>query len=279
MDFAEAQGTSTSDHLTLLRAYQGWLESRADRKQERSFCSMHFLSPNTLRQMVDAKRQFAHLLGDIGLVKSEISSQALKRLPPQDDGGVKLTGQFANRNAGCPAVVRAVLCAGLYPNVIKGVKSEDQGASARVKLLTRNGQVFLHPSSLLFKASNKSLMNEYMIFHEQVQTSKIYVRDATVVTAYPLLLFGSELTVSGGKYQDFEDGYPVSVDKFIKFNLGGIREMNLLKKFRSTLSNVMEAKVNEPSAPISSKHTKVLDLLVKLLSEEPEPQVTHRHRY
>ena len=50
---------------------------------------------------------------------------------------------FCNRNAANYHILKAVICAGLYPNVIVVDKSK-----STPKLATRAGEVFLHPACL-----------------------------------------------------------------------------------------------------------------------------------
>jgi hypothetical protein len=54
----------------------------------------------------------------------------------------------------------------------------------------RLGRVFLHPSSCCFSSGN--FPTGWLIYSELVQTAKAYVREASMVPIYPLLLFGGE---------------------------------------------------------------------------------------
>lgn len=56
-----------SDHIALLKAFEGWKEAKRSGK-ERSFCWENFLSPVTLQMMDDMRMQFLNLLSDIGFV-------------------------------------------------------------------------------------------------------------------------------------------------------------------------------------------------------------------
>ena len=47
-----------SDHLTLVNAYNKWL----DATNENEFCNSRFLSRGALRDIRDAKKQFAELV-------------------------------------------------------------------------------------------------------------------------------------------------------------------------------------------------------------------------
>ena len=55
----------------------------------------------------------------------------------------------------------------------------------------RLGRVFLHPSSCCF--SSGSFPTGWLVYSELVQTAKAYVREASMVPIYPLLLFGGEM--------------------------------------------------------------------------------------
>lgn len=59
-----------SDHLTLLKAYDGWKLSRGcGSRAEREYLRDHFLSRQTLVMVEDMRRQFCGLLRDIGFIE------------------------------------------------------------------------------------------------------------------------------------------------------------------------------------------------------------------
>ena len=87
---------------------------------------------------------------------------------------------MASANAGNRALVKAVLCAALYPNIIqvelpppKKGRGGDRGGEP--KMVTRSGNVALHPCSVNFE--NVELgrfgLNRLMTFHEKVKTTKV----------------------------------------------------------------------------------------------------------
>lgn len=62
-----------SDHLTLLKAYDGWRLSRGcGSRAEREYIRDHFLSRQTLVMVEEMRRQFRSLLRDIGFIESEL---------------------------------------------------------------------------------------------------------------------------------------------------------------------------------------------------------------
>merc|ERR1712151_147692 len=55
--------------------------------------------------------------------------------------------------------------------------------------------VELHPSRVLADMPSSSYEHPFLVYHEKVRTSKVFVRDATIVSAFPLLLFGKDVQV------------------------------------------------------------------------------------
>jgi hypothetical protein len=79
-------------------------ERQGDEKARRVFCRLNFLSYTTLDMIRELRQQFFQLLQEIGF--------AAAASHPSDPA--------FNRNSENIAVLKAVLCAGLYPNVVKG---------------------------------------------------------------------------------------------------------------------------------------------------------------
>ena len=56
-------------------------------------------------------------------------------------------------------------------------------------------QVFVHPKSVNFQVNNFD--SPYLVYHEKVKTSKVYIRDCSMVSMYALLLFcGDSLSLN-----------------------------------------------------------------------------------
>lgn len=85
-------------------------------------------------------------------------------------------------------MVCAILCAGLYPNVIQCKRR-----GKRTALYTKEvGKVDIHPASV--NAGVHLFPLPYMVYGEKVKSSSIYVRDSTNISDYALLMFGGNLT-------------------------------------------------------------------------------------
>lgn len=87
-------------------------------------------------------------------------------------------------------MISAVLCAGLYPNVIQ-CKRRGKRTFFHSKDV---GKVDLHPSSV--NAGTYLFPLPYMVYSEKVKTTGIFVRDSTNISDYALLLFGGALLQS-----------------------------------------------------------------------------------
>lgn len=87
-------------------------------------------------------------------------------------------------------MVCAILCAGLYPNVVQCKRR-----GKRTAFYTKEvGKVDIHPSSV--NAGIHLFPLPYLVYSEKVKTSSIYIRDSTNISDYALLLFGGNLDPS-----------------------------------------------------------------------------------
>ncbi|GFP82682.1 ATP-dependent RNA helicase dhx36 [Phtheirospermum japonicum] len=118
-------GDSCSDHIALLKAFEGWKDAKRNRN-ERTFCWENFLSPVTMQMMDDMRMQFLDLLSGIGFVNKSQGPEAYNQY--SDD----------------LEMVCAILCAGLYPNVVQCKRR-----GKRTALYSKEvGKVGIHPASV-----------------------------------------------------------------------------------------------------------------------------------
>lgn len=88
-----------SDHIALAEALRRF-ETSYKRGNAGYFCREYFLSFNTLKLLSEMKTQFGQYLYEMKFLESE---------NPND--------RHANRNSDNIALIKAVVCAALYPNV------------------------------------------------------------------------------------------------------------------------------------------------------------------
>jgi len=99
-------------------------------------------------------------------------------------------------------MVCAILCAGLYPNVVQCKRR-----GKRTAFYTKEvGKVDIHPASV--NAGVHLFPLPYIVYSEKVKTTSIYIRDSTNISDYALLLFGGNLVPSkSGEGIDMLEGY------------------------------------------------------------------------
>lgn len=112
-----------SDHLTMLIAYRKWRETRKkSRAGSQVYADENYLSLRTLEMLGQIKLQFLELLVSIGFVPVDMPKRAKSRTV--DDNVLEITGAELNTNSDNSRLIGAILCAALYPNVVKVSKQE-----------------------------------------------------------------------------------------------------------------------------------------------------------
>jgi len=286
-------GTLRSDHLALLKAHEAYAKQRLRGKATaRAWCAQNFLSHDTLENMEAVITQFVELLLEIGFVNLELA------LAPAADGGgggggggggeggaksgaaaarggakalmrsSPIGGAHYNVHAKSLECLRACICAGLYPNVARarpgdsddrGGKGGGKGGGERPPSFETVGgtAVSLHPASV--NAAVPKFPSRWFVYYEKVRTSKIFLRDATMVSAYPLLLFGGELDVAHAKQT-------ISVDGWIEFGAPP-RVAVLFRQLRAELDRLLLQKIKEPKLELE-RTGRTVSAIVQLLHEE-----------
>ena len=232
-----------SDHLTILNAFNQWFELRQKKGGNRvvqSFLKDNFLGRLTLFQIEDLRKQFHSLLIDIGFLPKKFQ--------------LKDMNHVNNTNSQNTGLIKAVLCAGLYPNIIVGPRAVAPSIAGGGKSKEKNnknvgehafrshtkGDVYLHPSTIAFDESQ--LDSRYCCYHELVRTSKTYVRDCTTVSPFALLLFG-------GKLEVFQTHGVCSVDEWLKFRIDA-KPATLIKYLRGKMEQLLFQKIVSPQEDI-----------------------------
>lgn len=266
-----------SDHLTLVRAYAGWVHARAKgRGFERDYLSKLFLSGQTLKQISEMRQQYTELLDQIGFLRSgagvlgDAPSPVLAPKVTTKGRRHRLESALseASVNAGNEALVRAVICAGLYPNVACAsaqAKTDDSRARSRypsssVTVRTKHdSDVHLHPTSVCYGLNRFD--SPFLLYHEKVRTTKVYLRDATAVGSYPLLLFGGKIKIDHERSK-------ASCDGWIHFK-SAPRVAVLFKHLRAELDALLMEKIASPDMDISHR-LDVVRAIVEVLESESE---------
>ncbi|KAJ7109956.1 P-loop containing nucleoside triphosphate hydrolase protein [Mycena epipterygia] len=188
--------TAGSDLLTDLKAYDTCHALRTEGKGQsaiRAFCEDNFISPNTIRDITTLRNDFIGSLTDLGFIplSSSPSTPAL------------------NTNSENMNLVKAVVLGGLWPRVarvhlpksaikfdrVSGGTVQRENIAKEFKMYDlREGRVFLHPASILFEVA--AWKSPFLVYFHKHMTSKVFLRDATEIPLYALLLFGGPVSVN-----------------------------------------------------------------------------------
>ena len=235
----------SSDHLTCLKAYDGWQAAkRGGFRAERGYCFDNFLSRNTLMMISEMRRQFWNLLCDIGFLSKKKTS-TLQSDPNEYGDNLHL--------------VKAVVTAGLYPNVLALPKDNwPPKEGAEMKFESRKGSVALHPCSVNFGST--TLDSRYLVYHEMVKTSQVYVRDCSTVSPYILLLFGGQLDVH---HQEML----ITVDRWLAFNAPP-KVAVLVKLLRREMETLLRRKIQDPEHNMARTGSRLVHAISQLLQSD-----------
>ncbi|KAM4523457.1 putative ATP-dependent RNA helicase DHX57 [Fundulus diaphanus] len=275
-----AFAVANSDHLALLQAYKGWCCAAKNGNQAGyRYCRENFLSGRSLQEIASLKRQFAELLSDIGFIKEGLRARVIERLSSKGtDGVLEATGAEANLNSENIRLMSAMLCAALYPNVVQvrapqeNYKMTSKGAmkmqpkANELRFMTKSdGCVHVHPSSVNYTVRHYD--SPYLVYHEKVKTSRVFIRDCSMVSVYPLVLFG------GGQVNvDLHKGeFVISLDDgWIRFAAASHQVAELVKELRWELDLLLEDKIKNPSMDLCScpRGSRIIRMIVHLITTQ-----------
>ncbi|KAF9623472.1 hypothetical protein IFM89_003056 [Coptis chinensis] len=222
-----------SDHLALIRAYDGWRNAESERNGY-EYCWKNFLSAQTLKATDSLRKQFFHLLKDTGLVDGDTASRGAWS---QDEH-----------------LIRAVLCAGLYPGICSVV---NKSKSITLKTM-EDGQVLLHSNSI--NAREMKIPYPWLVFNEKVKVNSVFLRDSTAISDSVILLFGGN--VSRGGF----DGHLKMLGGYLEFFMKPALAETYLHLKRE-LDEFIQNKLMNPKMDIDS-HKDLLSAVRLLVSED-----------
>ncbi|XP_071736859.1 DExH-box ATP-dependent RNA helicase DExH7, chloroplastic [Rutidosis leptorrhynchoides] len=268
-------GVRQSDHLIMMVAYKRWekiLRENGANAAER-FCKSYFLSSSVMYMIRDMRVQFGTLLADIGLIDLPKNYQSGGKWREKLDIWFSDASQSFNVYSNHSSVVKALLCAGLYPNVA----ATEQGISEKALNSLRQSAgpatddssmwfdgrrvVHVHPSSV--NHNSKTLQHPFLVFLEKVETSKVFLRDTTVTSPYSILLFGGSMNIQ------HQTGL-VTIDGWLKM-AAPAQTAVLFKELRLTLHSILKELIRKPQTSNIAENS-VIQSIVHLLLEEDKPK-------
>ena len=168
--------------------------------------------------------------------------------------------------------MKCLLCACLAPARVVRIVRPGRGArGGGLKLLGAAEQVWVHPSSVSsnYDDLRNSREGDWIVYHEKVETSRVFLRDATVVGTFPLLLFGGPICVD-------HDAGQIEVGGWMRFKAPP--EVGVMfKEVQNELDKVLLAKAADPALDVATGAgaAGALDVVVQLVGAEEWHEQEH----
>ncbi|KDQ15674.1 hypothetical protein BOTBODRAFT_54555 [Botryobasidium botryosum FD-172 SS1] len=187
---------ANSDLLTDMKAYHTCIRLRSEGKSNKdikAFCETNFMLPAAIQDITSLRHDFMSALAEIGFIPFGTSASA-----PE-----------LNVNSDNTNLLKSVILGGLWPRVARislpkatfdqlaagTIQRDHEAREFKMFDIAGGGErVFLHPGSMLFTAS--VYKSPFLAYFSKNMTSKLFLRDATEVPLYALLLFGGLVTVN-----------------------------------------------------------------------------------
>ncbi|OWA50925.1 ATP-dependent RNA helicase DHX36 [Hypsibius exemplaris] len=211
----DSSGRDTkSDHLLLDNAVSDFIDSVVKHKVNiNDYCWQNFMFPSTCLQILKMKKQFAHILYSTGFIQNVDYDPS------------------ANKNRDEPEIIRAVLCAGLYPNLgtMKRAKNKNQAPPVET---SNEEKTCVHPKSIFGRHCQEEGI---VAFFSQIRTSQIFIHDVTLMSSnLPVVLFCKRTSMSKKSATNV-----VSVDGWLELRTVGTGTYQQLEKLRQTMSSLL----------------------------------------
>ncbi|CAH8830748.1 unnamed protein product [Trichobilharzia szidati] len=255
----ELSQNSLSDHwvyATVIQNYQG-LNSPFERRQ---FCQKYFLNERTIKDIIRLMQDYAYLLYERKYIAT----------PKPNDTN-------ANRNQWNVNLFRAIMCAALYPNIVKAdprFTKDGRPKPPTIMACPSEGRATIHPASVNSKLQpNEPLWMVYFTKTKLELGSWPTIFDSTVISLRPLLFFSRNIEITKNDTGLF------TIDQWIKFN-GEMKVVNVLKDLRKCMDGLLEEKFKCPSLTNwdeTSKEGRLLQTIVDLLTSEPLPAINFQN--
>ncbi|XP_076014539.1 ATP-dependent RNA helicase dhx29 [Genypterus blacodes] len=238
-----AMALANSDHLTIYNAYHGWKNSQVEgSRAEMSYCRKYFLNRTALMTIEAVKRELMKMMEQAGFWSSRSSS--------------RLKAQTVAPSKQQTSILNAALTAGLYDSVARVLCTPSVDVLERVacSVETPQGKAQVHPSSV-----NRNLQTYgWLLYQEKVKYTKIYLRDTTLISPFPMLLFGGDIDIQHRERL-------ITLDGWIHFQ-APVRIGVIFKHLRKLMDSLLEKKLENPRMNLEDEKT--IQLILELIKAE-----------
>ncbi|KAL9707956.1 hypothetical protein quinque_011474 [Culex quinquefasciatus] len=174
-----------SDHLMLANVIEQWKDLSGRDVQQ--FAYKNFLNLGTLNQLYNMKRQFCEYL---------YSAKFLQN--------AQVTSRANNLNSHNDKLLKAIIGAGLYPNVAfvrKVIRNRNSPDGRSILNIEGQGRTTMHPSSV--NSTLADFESNFVVYYDKqkISGSGLTIFDTTVVNPFPLFFFGDNHVETEGAYE------------------------------------------------------------------------------
>ena len=244
---------SMSDHFVMLKIFNKWMHQKKNRTNDRRFCEENFISNNAMEHVRGIRGQIHNYLQSSGLFKVQLN--------------------LLDENAHKWPVVKACLCAGLYPNVarIDGPK--------RSMFSDIDHRLVFHMSSVMFNKGDKSndslrdMPSDWVVFEEKNRIGRFpMIRCNTLVNSFSLSLSaGASLSSEAverieGDWED-NDEILFKIDNLVTL-LARKDDGLLMLNLRQKLDSMIERFLGLPNFKYLEIDEALIEALVQVLEIE-----------
>ncbi|KAM5157065.1 ATP-dependent RNA helicase DHX30 [Mantella aurantiaca] len=255
-------GDTCSDHMAYVRILRAWkaVIGRRDGVTREDF----------LRENVLSKSSLSFIQGLV----SQFSSNAQEALLVSDHSECAYDGALCNQLSQQDEVVKGVLLAGLYPNLIQvrhGTVLHGKLRPNSLEYKTKGGgQVLLHKSTV--NRDKQRFRSPWLTYFQAVKsTGAVFVRDSSMVHPLAVLLM-TDCAVTAKVNGDIMTVY-LSDSDLVKVE-SDVRTMQLLGALRMALRGMVARNLDDTRSPLSAyeeqQHTELLSILTDLLNATAE---------
>ncbi|XP_073305174.1 DExH-box ATP-dependent RNA helicase DExH5, mitochondrial-like isoform X3 [Primulina huaijiensis] len=222
-----------SDHLALVRAYEGWKVADRDLAGY-EYCWKNFLSAQSMAAIDSLRKEFYNLLKDTGLVDSNPTTWNVWSYDEH--------------------LLRAIICYGLFPGICSVVHNEK---SLSLKTM-EDGHVLTYSNSA--NARHSRIPYPWLVFNEKIKFNSVFLRDSTAVSDSMLLLFGGRIL------RGDMDGHLKMLDGYLEFFVDSATA-ELYQSLRKELDELINTKLLNPTMAMHFQH-ELVSAIRLLISED-----------
>lgn len=210
-----------SDHLLMIEVMKQY--ESCSRNEIKRFCYDNFLSHHTMELLIKMKRQFAEYLYCMNFTCDK-----------------DVNARNSNYNSSNLSLVKAIICAGLYPNVaLKSGNQKRRRYPVNTLKTIDSDTIYLHPQSVLTQHSY--FESNLIVYYKRMKCGRDYVFDASMVHPLPLVFFGDHFDI----VQESNSLTFISINGRIKFKCDK-KDAIIVRELREKLNLFLKYKVSHP---------------------------------